>query len=301
MVFVVFLLVVLLILSALSVAIITGNVLVTTLILLLGLFLAVIWWTDILVKLNEYERAVVFRFGRFVGVRGPGWILVLPFIESYTVVDLRTQTVDVPPQSVITRDNVVVTIDAVIYLRVKDPAKAVLEVDDYKYASRMFVQAMIRDKVGDMTLEELIARIEDLNASLKEELSKMAERWGVEIISVQIENVEVPERIKRAMHDMTAAQKEKEARRARAEAMAIELTAIKEATKDMNERVLLYFYLDTIKKLAEGRSTKIIYPLELSKLAEAISVRLGGVVPPSKIEGDLKKYEDIIKKVLEEK
>lgn len=268
-----------------------------TLLILAALYIA--WKTDVIIELKEYERAVIFRFGKYVGTRGPGWIVLLPFIEEYKVVDLRVQTLDVPKQEVVTGDNVVLVIDAVIYLRVVDPAKAVLRVDDYKQASVLFVQSMIRDLVGGMTLEEVINNIEELNKKIQAELTKMAQDWGVKVVSVQIKTVEIPERVKHAMHDMMVAEKEKIAMTHKAEATKIELEAIKEATKDMNERVLLYFYLEALKKLAEGRATKIIYPLDFSTLAQAISRQIGGVVPPDKVEADLKKYGDIIKKVLE--
>ena len=293
--------IIVLLLSLLAYAVITKSIVLAILALLIGGFLFLVWTTDVLLRLKEYERAVVFRFGRFAGVRGPGWIFILPYIETYRIVDLRVQTLDVPKQEVITKDNIVITIDAVIYLRVVDPAKAVLNVDDYKQASRLFVQAMIRDLIGTLTLEEVISNIDELNEKLKTELSKIAEAWGVEVESVQIKDIEIPPGIREAMHQMMIAEKEKQARQWRAEARKIELEAIKEATKDMNERVLLYFYLEALKKLAEGRATKIIYPLDLSTLAQAISKQIGGVVPAEKIENDLKKYEDVIKKLLSSK
>ncbi len=288
------------IVGLLAYAVIVKDVILGAIAILVGLFLLIIWTTDILIQLKEYERAVVFRFGRYVGVRGPGWIVVLPYIETYRVVDLRTQTVDVPKQEVMTKDNIVLMIDAVIYLRVVDPAKAVLKVDDYKKASRLFIQSMIRDLVGSMEIEELVANVDELNQKLKEELSKTAIDWGIEVVSVQIKDIDIPPAIKQAMHSMTIAEKERVARAQRAEATKIELEAIKEATKDMNERVLLYFYLEALKKLAEGRATKIIYPLDLSSLAQAISSYMGGVVSPKKVEADLKRYEDIIRKVIKE-
>ncbi len=301
---IVFLLIVglgILLLALLAYAVVVKSVVLGILAILVAGFLFLVWSTDMLLRLKEYQRAVIFRFGKFVGVRGPGWIIILPYIEAYKIVDLRVQTLDVPKQEVITKDNIVITIDAVVYLRVVDPVKAVLNVDDYKRASQLFVQAMIRDLIGTMTLDEVIGNIEELNEKLKTELSKIAKEWGVEIESVQIKDIEIPPAVKEAMHEMMIAEKEKKARTWRAEAKKIELEAIKDATKDMNERVLLYFYLEALKKLAEGRATKIIYPLDLSTLAQAISKQIGGVVPADKIENDLKKYEDVIKKLLSSK
>ena len=264
-----------------------------------ALLLYTAWKTDAFVELLEYQRAVVFRFGRYVGVKGPGWIFIIPFVETYKVVDTRVQTVDVPKQEVVTKDNVVLNIDAVIYLQVVDPAKAVLKVDDYKQASRLFVQAMIRDLVGSMTLDEVIGGIEELNEKIKTALAKMADTWGVKVVSVQLTDIDIPPNLRKAMHEMMIAEKEKRARAEKAEALKIELEAIKEAVKDMNEQVLLYFYIEALKKLAEGRSTKIIYPLEFSGLAEAIAEKLGSV-SAEKVRKDLEKYKDVIIKVLEE-
>ncbi len=292
------LLLLLLFLGGLAYAVVSNNLALAVASLLVAALAYAVWKADILLRLKEYERAVIFRFGRFVGVRGPGWVLIFPPFEEYRIVDLRVQTIDIPKQEVVTKDNIVLMIDAVIYLKVVDPAKAVLTVDDYKEASTLFVKSSIRDLIGGMTLEDVIGSIEDLNKKIHEELQKMAKEWGVEVVSVQIKDIDIPERVRKAMHDMMVAEKEKRARTERAMAKKIELEAIKEAVKDMNDRVLLYFYLETLKELAGGRATKIIYPLDFSTLAKAISARIGGVVPPEKVESDLKKYKDVIEKLL---
>lgn len=283
----------------LTTAIIYRDPLLGAIAIAIAIFLYTVWKTDSLVELLEYQRAVVFRFGRFVGVRGPGWIFIIPFVETYKVVDMRVQTVDVPKQEVVTKDNIVLNIDAVIYLQVVDPKKAILNVDDYKEASKLFVQAMIRDLVGSMTLDEVIGGIDELNERIKTALAKMADTWGVKVVSVQLTDIDIPPGLREAMHQMMIAEKEKKARAEKAEALKIELEAIKEAVKDMNEQVLLYFYIEALKKLAEGRSTKIIYPLELSGLAEAIAQKVG-FVSADKVRRDLEKYGDVIKKILEE-
>ena len=127
-----------------------------------------LWRVRILFELKEYERAVVFRFGRFIGVKGPGWVIVIPFIEKAVVVDLRTKTLDVKPQKVITKDKIELTIDAVIYLRVKDPAKAVLNVRDYERAAVLYVESELREVVGNMNMEEVISNVDKINKQLKE-------------------------------------------------------------------------------------------------------------------------------------
>ncbi len=276
------------------------------LLVILLIFLFIVWKTDFLIKLEEWERAVVLRFGRFVGVRGPGWILIIPFIEDYKVVDMRHQVVDVPPQEVITKDNIKLKIDAVIYMRVKDPKAAVLNVEDYKEAAIKFVQAALRDVIGEETFEDVLSKIEDINAKLHENLANMAKHWGLEIYSVQIQNVVPPETLLKAMHERRAAEHLKEAARQRALAEKIQIEAVSEASKQMDERTILYYYIKALEKIAEGRATKLIFPLEFSGIVAMVAQQLQGVVPKEKVEKDLStKYKDLveafIKRLKEEK
>ncbi len=259
----------------------------------------------VLLQLKEYERAVVFRFGKFVGVRGPGWVIILPGIESYVRVDLRTQTLDVKPQTVITKDNIEVVIDAVIYLRVIDPAKAVLNVEDYKSAAILFVESTIREVAGRMTASEIISNVDKINDQLRKELQQIAREWGVEVVSVELKNVQLPEGLIKAMHRYREAEQQKLAAQQQAEAERIKIEAVKAAATGLDDRVLAYYYIRALEKIAEGKSTKFILPLEISTLAQSISAALGGAVSPKKVEQDLEgKYAyllDAFKKMLEER
>lgn len=260
---------------------------------------------DVLLQLQEYERAVVFRFGHFVGVRGPGWTIIIPFIENYVKVDLRTETLDVAPQKVITKDNIEVQIDAVVYLKVSDPAKAVLNVQDYKSAAILYVESAIREIAGRMTAEEIISNVDKINSQLRTDLQRMAEDWGVKIVSVELKRVSLPEELMEAMHQRREAEQRKYAAVQEAEAERVKIEAVKQAAGELNEKALAYYYLKALEQIASGKATKIVLPLEVSTLAQSISSALGGAVSPKKVEEDLEgKYAyllDEFKKMLKEK
>ncbi|MEM4663059.1 MAG: SPFH domain-containing protein [Candidatus Diapherotrites archaeon] len=228
-----------------------------------------------LIELKKYERAVIMRFGKFSRVGGPGLTLVLPLVESYVLVDLRTKTLDVEKQDVITKDSIEVKIDAVIYLRVKKDkesvAKSVIEVQDFEQAARTYVMAALRDVIGAIDCADLISNIEAINVYLQETLSDITKQWGVEVVAVQIKDIDLPESILKAMHEQKAAVQEKLARQQRAEAQKIEIDAIKQAANDLNDKVLNYLYIKAIEKISEGQSTKIFFPVQFTDLAEAIS------------------------------
>lgn len=232
-----------------------------------------------LIELKEYERAVILRFGKFKRVGGPGWTLVLPVIESHILVDLRTKTLDVEKQDVITKDSIEVKIDAVIYLRIKKDkesvAKSVLEVQNLEQASRTYIMAALRDVIGAMDCADLISNIETVNSYLHETLSEITKQWGVEVVAVQIKDLDLPEPILKAMHEQKAAVQEKLARQQRAEAQKIEVDAIKQAAGDLNEKVLNYLYIKALEKISDGQSTKIFFPVQFTELAQAISSSIG--------------------------
>ncbi|MBU0662004.1 hypothetical protein KJ891_00940, partial [Candidatus Micrarchaeota archaeon] len=166
--------------------------------------LILLWKFDFLIMTKDYERAVIFRFGKTNRVGGPGWALVFPPIENYTVVDLRTETIDVAKQDVVTKDSIELKIDAVIYLRVKKDSPSVInsvvEVEDYKNAVRLYVISVLRDLIGGMDLTEVISEIETLNQSLKIKAEKISRDWGIQIEAAEIKDVEIPRTVMDAMH-----------------------------------------------------------------------------------------------------
>ncbi|MEM0372425.1 MAG: SPFH domain-containing protein [archaeon] len=227
------------------------------------------------VRLNEYERAVIFHRGKFERVAGPGWTFLIPFIESHVLVDLRTKSVDIPAQEVVTKDNVKLKIDAILFLKVQDPKKAVLNVENYQKSAVLDVQAALRSVVGQMEASDVISSISKINAMLKESTKKVTEDWGVEIENVEIQSVTLPEGLQKAMHALKEAQQKKLAAKETAEGMKIKLDAVQEAASKFSQPTLQYMYLQSLQKIAEGKSSKIIFPMELSRLAASVSEKFG--------------------------
>src|SRR3989338_1172945 len=241
-----------------------------------------LWRFDFLLTLSDYERAVISRFGRVNRVGGPGWCLLLPPIETYETVELRTQIVDIPKQDVVTKDGIEVKIDAVIYLRVRDEPRSVInsvvKVEDYKRAAELYVVSEIRDVGGTLTMRELISNVDELNSRIQATLEKVAHGWGVEIQSVEIRDIDIPKAVLDAMHEEKAAVQKKLARMEEAEAHKAEIDAVKEAAEHLSDKAISYYYIKALEKMSEGKSTKIVFPMEISKLAAQISGKLGASV-----------------------
>ncbi|QQR92595.1 MAG: hypothetical protein IPJ89_05620 [Candidatus Iainarchaeum archaeon] len=271
----------------------------------LAVFFFLIATYDFLITLKEYERAVVFRLGRVNRVGGPGWTFVIPVIESFKLVDLRTQTLDVKPQSVITKDNVVVSVDAVIYLLVrKDPQSvinSVIEVDDFRNASSQFVQAKIRDVAGSLTLPELISDIGKLNSILKKELEIIARNWGVAVESVEIQNLQVPKEVETAFSNRTAAEQNRLARVQTALGVQGEIDAIREAAQKLDDKSLSYFYMRTLEKLGEGQSSKFILPLELTNLIHSLAKSTKRAHSDDDLDSLFEKYAPLLEQYMDAK
>lgn len=266
---------------------------------LLAIFALLIWKFDFILMLQDYQRAVIMRFGKVNRVGGPGWCIVLPGIETPTTVDLRTQTVDVPKQDVITKENIELKVDAVIYLRVKDDRQSVInsiiKVEDYEEAVKTYLISSIRAIIGGMTLPEVIQNTEDLETRLQHEVEKITKNWGIEVISVDFKDVDIPKTVLDAMHEEKAAVQRKLARMEGAQAHMAEIDAVRKAAENLNDRALAYYYIKALEKLGEGRSTKFIFPMELSRLAEAVGGRVTGAGKPNQdVEQLFKQYAPAI-------
>ncbi len=252
----------------------------------------------LIIFLKDYERAVIFRFGKVNRVGGPGWAIMAPVLESYTRVDTRVHTIDVTRQDVITKDGIEVRADAVIYIRVKRDKQSVInsvvEVENYEKASLLYVIALIRDIAGSLELNELISNIDALNKRLTDGLDKISVNWGVDCETVEIKDIQIPKVVLDAMHDEKAAVQQKLARMESAKAHQAEIDAVKEAAENLSDKALAYYYVKALEKLGEGSSTKFIFPMELTKLATAVS---GGGAKDENIEELFKKYAPMIKKL----
>ncbi len=238
------------------------------------IFLVVVMHFQPLLKLKDYERAVIFRFGKVHRVGGPGWCIILPWIEVYNHVDLRTKTLDVERQDTITRDSIEVRVDAVIYLKVRKDNQSVInsviEVEDFEDAARTFVIASIRDIAGGMDLSTLISNIEELNAKIAKDLARIADEWGVRVISVEIKDIDIPKTVLDAMHEQKAAVQQKLARIEKAQAHKAEIDAVREAAASLSDRAMNYYYIRALEEMSKGKGTKLVFPLEFASLAKSI-------------------------------
>ncbi len=257
--------------------------------------LAVVYWFSptFVVQLKEFERGVVFRMGKYERMIGPGWHFLIPFIETCTTVDLRIRTVDIKPQKVVTKDNIELTVDAILYLKVEDPVKAIVNVKDYEHSAVSYIQAHLRDVIGRMTMAEVLSNINEINKRLSEGIKEVDDEWGVAVQQVEIQSVDLPDIVVKAMHEKKAAEEQKLATKERAEASKMEIDAVREAAGKLSDPALQYLYLQSLQKIADGRSNKIIFPLELSRLAEGFASKLG--MNYSKAQEKIRdRYEDLI-------
>ncbi len=281
-----------------SVAILLYFDLLNTLAILLIIFLVLLaTYTQsqyYFAQLQEYERAIVFRMGKFKKEAGPGWLLVVPFIESFVKIDLRVKTIDIPAQEVVTNDNIKIKVDAIIYIKVNSATKAVLNVEDYTEASTSFVRARLRDVMGKMKLSDVISRIGVINDILKKDLQKVVGDWGIHVEEVEVQSVTLPKGVQDAMHNLKESEQQKLAAKEVAEGTKIKIDALQAAAGKLTDPTLHYLYLQSLQKIAEGKSSKLIFPMELSKLAENITTRFGGNYEKAQDKA-LRDYEELVK------
>jgi regulator of protease activity HflC (stomatin/prohibitin superfamily) len=216
--------------------------------------------------LNEYERAVVFRLGRTLGTpKGPGLILLIPIVDRPVKISLRTVVLDVPPQDVITRDNVTLKVSAVIYFRVMDPLKAVIQVENYLYATSQLAQTTLRSVLGQAMLDEILSARDKLNQELQTILDTHAMPWGVKVSSVEIKHVDLPQEMQRAMAKQAEAERERRAKIIHAEGELQAAAKLREAADVMAEApiALQLRYLQTLTEIASENNSTIIFPLPI--------------------------------------
>ena len=228
--------------------------------------------------LKEYERGVIFRLGRLVASRGPGLIYVIPVIEKMRRIELRTITMDVPPQDVITRDNVSVKVSAVLYFRVMDPNRAVVEVVDYLFATSQLAQTTLRSVCGQAELDELLAEREKINSHLQEILDKQTDPWGIKVVTVEVKHIDLPQEMQRAMAAQAEAERERRAKviNAEGEFQAAQKLADASAVIGQHPMALQLRFLQTLTEMASENQSTTIFPLPI----DLISPFLTGMQKP---------------------
>ena len=240
---------------------------ITAIIVVVVAFLIIISGLKILF---EYERGVIFRLGRITGVRGPGFIIVIPFLEKMVRVSLRLVTMDVPPQDVITKDNVSVKVNAVVYFRVVEPNRAILQVENYLYATSQLAQTTLRSILGQVELDELLSEREKLNIKLQEVLDKQTDSWGIKVTMVEVKYVDLPQEMQRAMAKQAEAERERRAKVISAEGEFQASAKIAEASEVLsaNPVSLQLRFLQTMHDMASSeRASTIILPLPIDMLS----------------------------------
>jgi len=250
------------------------------------LFLLIILASAIKI-VKEYERAVIFRLGRVVGARGPGLFFIIPIFEKAVIVDLRTRVLDVPVQETITKDNVPVRVNAVVYFRVIDPVKAVTQVSNYIMATSQIAQTTLRSVIGQAHLDELLSEREKLNLQLQKIIDEATDPWGIKVSTVEIKDVELPSGMQKAMARQAEAERERRARILLAEAEKQAAQKLREAAEIISEHpmALQLRTLQTISDVANDKSNVIILPLpmEMLKLFKSVGEAAGTV---KKVLGD---------------
>lgn len=219
--------------------------------------------------LAEYERGVVFRLGRFHKVKGPGLILLIPFIDRMVKVSLRIVTLDVPPQDVITKDNISVKVNAVAYFRVFDPQKAIIEVENYLYATSQISQTTLRSVLGEYELDDLLTKRDMINQRLQKIIDQQTDPWGVKVTMVEIKHVDIPEEMRRAIARQAEAERERRAKIIHADGELQAATKLREAAEILSQTpaALQLRYLGTLTEIAAEKNSTIIFPLPIELLS----------------------------------
>lgn len=231
--------------------------------------------------LKEYERGVIFRLGRLSGAKGPGIFWLWPIIEKMTKVDLRVITQDVPAQDVITKDNVSVKVNAVVYFRVFDPDKAIVEVEDYLYATSKLAQTTLRSVVGEAELDELLAERERINDRIAGILDEGTDPWGIKVAKVEVKDVDLPQQMQRAMARQAEAERERRAKviTAEGEYQAAERISEAAAIIGKHPEALQLRYLQTLVEIAAENNSTTLFPIPIDFLKAFVAQR-GGASPP---------------------
>lgn len=213
--------------------------------------------------LTEYDRGIVFRLGRCVGVRGPGPVILVPLIDRMLRVGMRTITMDIQPQDIITKDNVSIKVNAVVYFRVIDAEKAIIQVEDYYFATSQLSQTTLRSVIGQFPLDELLSNRDTINHKLQEILDRQTEAWGIKVSMVETKQIDLPEEMRRAMAKEAEAERERRAKVIQAEAEVQRASRLSEASRTLSESpsALQLAYLQALQQIAGDRTTTIVFPM----------------------------------------
>lgn len=223
--------------------------------------------------LNEYERGVIFRLGRLIGAKGPGLVLLIPIVDRMQRVSLRTIVLDVPPQDVITRDNVSVQVNAVIYFRVMDPNKAIVEVENFLFATSQLSQTTLRSVLGQVDLDDLLSEREKINQELAGIIDRHTDPWGIKVSMVEVKHVDLPQEMKRAMARQAEAERERRGKVIAADGEFQAATKLADAARVISEHpiALQLRFLQTLVEVAAENNSTTVFPIPIDLFAPFIS------------------------------
>ena len=244
---------------------------------------------------QEYERGVVFRLGRLVGARGPGVILLIPYVERMVKVDLRIVTMDIPAQEVITKDNVTIRVNAVTYFRVLDPQRAIVQIADYVRATSQIAQTTLRNVIGQVELDQLLAEREAINHRLQMIIDEQTEPWGIKVSIVELKDVELPQTMQRAMARQAEAEREKRAKVIHAQGEFEASQQLHNAALVMQQTpiAIQLRYLQTLTEIATEKNSTVVFPLPIDMISSFMTRLVGApseapasIAPPSLVADD---------------
>ncbi|MBN2062468.1 MAG: slipin family protein [Deltaproteobacteria bacterium] len=236
---------------------------------ILAIILIIFFLASAIKILKEYERAVIFRLGRVIKTKGPGIIILIPIIDKMVKVSLRLVTMDVPAQDVITRDNVSVKVNAVVYFRVMDPTNATIEVENYLFATSQLAQTTLRSVCGQVELDELLSERDKINTELQSILDKHTDPWGIKVTTVEVKHIDLPQEMQRAMAKQAEAERERRAKVINAEGEFQAAARLTEAAKIISEHpeALQLRYLQTLREISAENNSTTLFPIPIDLLS----------------------------------
>ncbi len=235
--------------------------------ILLGVVIALLVILPQAVKITkEYERGVIFRLGRYMGTKGPGLFFIIPVVDKMVRVDLRIVTQDVPSQDIITKDNVPVNVDAVIYYKMTDPQRATIDVENYRKATSQISQTSLRGVIGASELDELLAERMKLNDKLHEVIDEATDPWGIKVTGVEIKHVEIPKSMQRSIAKQAEAERIKRGKIILAEGEFLAAKKLKEAGEVLGAEPIILRYLETLSEASKEPNTSILFPMEMLRM-----------------------------------
>ena len=232
---------------------------------ILALILLMLFLSTAVKILREYERGVVFRLGRVIDTKGPGLVIIIPIVDKLIRVSLRLVAMDVPPQDVITRDNVSLKVDAVIYFRVMDPNNAIIEVENYIFATSQLAQTTLRSVCGQVEFDELLAQRDRINARLQEILDERTDPWGIKVSNVEVKHIDLPQEMQRAMAKQAEAERERRAKVINAEGEFQAAAKLREAAQLIQDfpYALQLRYLQTLREVSAENNSTTLFPIPI--------------------------------------